>query len=367
MPYLSRADIEKVADQIINQYKATFIPERRLCYSVNPFELASMLGLSIDFHILSDDCTVLGMTSPGEVCVTLFDDDMNEMIYYLDGNTILLEKRLLLSSRNRGKLNFTLAHEIGHQIVYRMYPDIYGADCRTISSHKRKVKPRVKITDWDEWQADTFAAALLLPEGRTVTRAKDVTQEIQTLLGLDRNQFSQVAMIAQGDFLKLLLADTKDRQAIFRDLFHTGAYRVFQEKLKEEAAAADRVCRELRQGIAQYLGGIASAEGDSDAAGLQQASEGKLPMEEALSLLEKRNARDAERLDEIGNALSGLDRRIAENHASLSRAEELERAEAERLAAELLDASNNTGAAVKRKEEMHRMADANKAFAHYRW
>ena len=39
----------------------------------------------------------------------------------------------------------------------------------------------------------------------------------------------------------------------------------------------------------------------------------------------------------------------------------------ERLANEILDASNNTGAAVKRKEEMHRMAEANKAFAHYRW
>ena len=39
----------------------------------------------------------------------------------------------------------------------------------------------------------------------------------------------------------------------------------------------------------------------------------------------------------------------------------------ERLAAEIMDAANNTGAAVKRKEEMHRMAEANKAFAHYRW
>ncbi|MCL2499624.1 MAG: 30S ribosomal protein S7 [Defluviitaleaceae bacterium] len=39
----------------------------------------------------------------------------------------------------------------------------------------------------------------------------------------------------------------------------------------------------------------------------------------------------------------------------------------DRLANELLDASNNTGGAVKRKEEMHRMADANKAFAHYKW
>jgi len=39
----------------------------------------------------------------------------------------------------------------------------------------------------------------------------------------------------------------------------------------------------------------------------------------------------------------------------------------EKLAAELLDASNNTGAAVKKREDVHRMAEANKAFAHYRW
>ncbi len=39
----------------------------------------------------------------------------------------------------------------------------------------------------------------------------------------------------------------------------------------------------------------------------------------------------------------------------------------ERLAAELMDAYNSTGAAVKRKEEMHRAAEANKAFAHFRW
>ena len=40
---------------------------------------------------------------------------------------------------------------------------------------------------------------------------------------------------------------------------------------------------------------------------------------------------------------------------------------AERLAGEIMDAYNNTGSAIKRKEEMHRMAEANRAFAHYRW
>ena len=44
-----------------------------------------------------------------------------------------------------------------------------------------------------------------------------------------------------------------------------------------------------------------------------------------------------------------------------------EKTMAERLAAELMEAAGNAGNAVKRKEEMHRMAEANKAFAHYRW
>ena len=44
-----------------------------------------------------------------------------------------------------------------------------------------------------------------------------------------------------------------------------------------------------------------------------------------------------------------------------------ERTMAERLAKELIDASNNTGASVKKKEDTHKMAEANKAFAHYRW
>jgi small subunit ribosomal protein S7 len=44
-----------------------------------------------------------------------------------------------------------------------------------------------------------------------------------------------------------------------------------------------------------------------------------------------------------------------------------ERTMAERLAAELLDANNGVGSAVKRKEDMHKMAESNRAFAHYRW
>jgi small subunit ribosomal protein S7 len=47
--------------------------------------------------------------------------------------------------------------------------------------------------------------------------------------------------------------------------------------------------------------------------------------------------------------------------------ERSEKSMAERLAAEFLDAANNKGASIKKKEDTHRMAEANKAFAHYRW
>ena len=65
-------------------------------------------------------------------------------------------------------------------------------------------------------------ATLTFPDDRPpVTRASEVTKAIVELIGLDRNQFSQIVMVAQGDFLKLLFAKTEERSKIFRDIFHT--------------------------------------------------------------------------------------------------------------------------------------------------
>ncbi|HKK94887.1 MAG TPA: AAA family ATPase, partial [Anaerovoracaceae bacterium] len=59
-------------------------------------------------------------------------------------------------------------------------------------------------------------AELILPDGDVVTKQNEVNKAIIEIMGIDHKQFAQIAMIAQGDFLKLLLADTKDRQEIFR-------------------------------------------------------------------------------------------------------------------------------------------------------
>lgn len=161
MAYLSRAQLEQMADDVITHYKAACVPERRLCYSVDPTDLARLLGFTVEYQYLTVDGSVLGHTSSGPTFVTVYDSDHSELLYPLDGKTILIEKRLLLSPRNVGRRNFTIAHEIAHQIINRLYPENGGTESRIFLDYRRSSSR--KVQDWHEWQADALAASLLLP------------------------------------------------------------------------------------------------------------------------------------------------------------------------------------------------------------
>ncbi|WP_302626679.1 SMC family ATPase [uncultured Eubacterium sp.] len=103
----------------------------------------------------------------------------------------------------------------------------------------------------------TADAFLRYPNERgIVTKVKEVTKAVEELVGLDREQFSQVAMIAQGDFLKLLLAKTEDRIKIFRQIFNTTPYKGLQDKLKAESKSLHDKYDEQKRIINQYLSGI---------------------------------------------------------------------------------------------------------------
>lgn len=161
--YLSRQHIEQIADGIIRQYKEAAVPEKRLCYRVDATELATLLGYTVDDQYLTLDGSVLGKTASGKIWITVYDPDKSEILYELDDRTLLIEKRLLLSPRNTGRRNFTIAHELAHQIINRRFPEPNGVDCRIFCDYRRSPDSRKKVTDWQEWQADALAAALLLP------------------------------------------------------------------------------------------------------------------------------------------------------------------------------------------------------------
>ena len=79
---------------------------------------------------------------------------------------------------------------------------------------------------------EAAGATLYLDDGQVISSTTKVNEYIKTLLGLDQNQFKQIAMLAQGDFKKMLHADNNERQALFRKIFNTHKYQELEDYLK---------------------------------------------------------------------------------------------------------------------------------------
>ena len=135
-------------------------------------------------------------------------------------------------------------------------------------------------------------AELTLPDGRVMTGLKDVDARVQDILGVTRKQFSQIAMIAQGEFRRLLQANTKERMEIFRGIFKTEGYATLQQQLKNEASRSREHCAALQQSVQQYVSGLRCEAEDPLASRVELAREGRLPSDEILPLLEQLLARD---------------------------------------------------------------------------
>lgn len=127
-------------------------------------------------------------------------------------------------------------------------------------------------------------AQLIYPDGHSVSKLKEVDRAIREVIGLNREQFSQVAMISQGEFRKLLQADTKERQKIFRDIFGTGRFVDLQNRLKE-CAAEVRIQRErASMSIRQYIAGLACDEDSPLSPDAAKARNGEMPVAEVMKL-----------------------------------------------------------------------------------
>ena len=130
------------------------------------------------------------------------------------------------------------------------------------------------------------AATLLFPDERVpLTKPTEVNRALEDLLGVDREQFSGIAMLAQGEFLKMLLAGTKERTEIFRRIFKTGAYRRLQDDLKQAAGEKEREYAAVKQSVKQYLESIA-CEDEVTSAQWEAICSEQAPLTDSFALLE---------------------------------------------------------------------------------
>ena len=134
----------------------------------------------------------------------------------------------------------------------------------TVRRNPEYLRPKARGEGFTTEKAD---AALTYADGRPpVTKAKEVTAAVIDIIGLDYNQFSQIAMIAQGQFTRLLNATTEERSKIFRKLFRTQRYQKLQDALAEENSALTARRAALNAKLDAVLAGAlgADAAGRSD-------------------------------------------------------------------------------------------------------
>ena len=126
---------------------------------------------------------------------------------------------------------------------------------------------------------------LFLPDGAVFRgNKKETNSKIQEITGLDARQFMQVAMIAQGDFLKLLHAKSEERKEIFSKIFDTGIYGDFQEELRRREKKSYILLKEKEQAVKEQMSRILIFDGWEREEELKAAIE-KENMEQVLPLL----------------------------------------------------------------------------------
>lgn len=175
-------------------------------------------------------------------------------------------------------------------------------------------------------------AELIYPDGQQpVAKMGAVTKAVTELMGLDYKQFTQIAMIAQGDFQKLLIAGTADRGDIFRQIFHTEIYQALQGRLRDEEKRRKKDYDELRRSISQYLDDACFEE---DPAAEQEflilkktGFEGK--MTDGIDLLRAETEKEKTHLEMLDKTIRNMEEQIRRVSEKMGKAAQLRRITAE--------------------------------------
>lgn len=127
-------------------------------------------------------------------------------------------------------------------------------------------------------------AELVMPDGSVITKIKEVSAKVEEIIGINKNQFSQIAMIAQGDFRKLLNCETNERSKIFRKIFKTEPYHNIEIKLSSLFNELKRNREKEKSGIEQYINQLKCNENDTLSLELEMAKSGDVLIEDVIKL-----------------------------------------------------------------------------------
>lgn len=189
-------------------------------------------------------------------------------------------------SRDDSMLRSTYADENVITFVELVFE--YAGKSYTIKRTPKQWVPKQRGEGFTEKGQET----VLSFDGSTpITKLTEVNDKIKEIIGVDFNQYSQIAMIAQGKFRELITAGTKERALIFRSIFKTNSYLNLQDRLKTEAAELNRKVDEKTKSALQYVMGAKCLDDSVFAADLKDMKDAVAnktrPISDLVELIEK--------------------------------------------------------------------------------
>lgn len=181
-------------------------------------------------------------------------------------------------------------------------------------------------------------ASLTFPDGHSVTKITEVNEAVRNLLGVDKVQFTQIALIAQGEFLRLLTGETKERIQIFRHLFNTEPYEELQIKLKKDLSEIEKQRDAVKNSVSQYIEGASGGKDSLPDMELSDARKAGRPTAEIVELIGRIIEEDRAKDEEIQEESKKIDEQIADVNTRLGKAEEIEKARVDLKKAETEEA-----------------------------
>lgn len=278
------------------------------------------------------DVVELDMTALGDRGLYLITGDTGSgKTTIFDAITFALYGKASGSSRNSNMFRSKYADDKTDTYVELEFA--YGDGVYKIRRNPTYERVKKRGIGMVEEKAD---AEMIFPDRHVVTKSVDVTNEVKKLLGIDREQFTQIVMLAQGEFMKLLLSEATERREIFRRLFKTDYFMRLQERLKTEVKATDSRYKASAAGIAQYIGGIRCPENSEYSEMLEKAKEGLISNDAVLELISGILEKDEnavseynEQADLVSAGLEKINNELGKYESALKQYEELKNSEKE--------------------------------------
>lgn len=264
----------------------------------------------IDFDLLGENGIYLITGDTGAGKTTIFD----AIVYALYGET---------SNRTRTPkmLRSEYAEESAKTYVELLFRS--GGKNYLVKRNPEYVRPKLH---GEGYAIEQQSCELTMPDGAVVTVRREVEAKIRDILGINRDQFMQIAMIAQGDFKKLLLAPTDERMSIFRHIFKTEKFEQLQLRLRDDYLKSKNELEDANKSIRQYVKGISYPSDSDEAELIKKAADGELTLSETMESLGRLISADRKSMKQLDEVLAEIDKRVGELNSDIGRAEARDRA-----------------------------------------